>query len=195
MEVTPLTGAELQGALPALADLRIRVFRQWPYLYDGSLAYEEKYLAKFAAAPDALVVVAKNEAGDIIGASTASPLLGHADAFARPFADHGYDPARVFYFGESVLLPDYRGHGIGHRFFDARETHASASGAFDIAAFCAVIRNEDDPRKPAGYTALDPFWIKRGFHKKDGMTTTLGWKEPGTDGETGHTMQFWIKTL
>jgi hypothetical protein len=36
----------------------------------------------------------------------------------------GMDVGRVFYFGESMLLPRCRGRGIGHAFFGHREAHA-----------------------------------------------------------------------
>lgn len=197
MDVLPLTGKELQSALPALAELRIRVFRSWPYLYDGSLEYEEQYLKKFAAAEDALIVIARDpgQNGKIVGASTASPLLGHADAFAEPFKALGYNPARIFYFGESVLLPEYRGRGIGHAFFEHREQHARQSAKFDIATFCAVQREEADLRKPDDYQPLDSFWSKRGFTKENSLTTALNWNEVDGVGDTEHLMQFWIKTL
>jgi GNAT superfamily N-acetyltransferase len=194
VDIQPLTGDVLRTVLPALAELRIRVFAEWPYLYNGTLEYEQKYLEKFSQADHALVVVARD--GDrVIGASTASPLLGHADEFAIPFKENGYDPQRVFYFGESVLLPEYRGRGIGHAFFEHREQHARHLGRFDIATFCAVVRATDDPRKPVSYNPLDPFWHKRGFHKMDGMITSYSWKEIDTDQEIEHPMQFWVKRL
>ena len=46
--------------LPDLARLRITVFRDWPYLYDGTLDYEQEYLAKFAAAKGAVCVIARD---------------------------------------------------------------------------------------------------------------------------------------
>jgi len=194
MRVEPLTGEALQQALPALAALRIQVFRDWPYLYDGTLEYESGYLKKFAATGDAIIVAAMD--GDaIVGAATASPLLGHADAFAAPFAAQGFAPERVFYFGESVLLPNYRGRGIGHAFFDARESHAKAMGGFEVAAFCAVVRDADDPRKPSDYLPLDGFWRKRGFEKAQALTTHFPWKEVGSEADESHAMQFWIKHL
>ena len=58
LDVRSVTGADLAAVLPDLARLRIIVFRDWPYLYDGSLAYEQEYLAKFAAAKGAVCVVA-----------------------------------------------------------------------------------------------------------------------------------------
>ena len=56
VRVAPLTGKSMAGALDALARLRIAVFRDWPYLYDGTLEYEQKYLAKLAAARGAVIV-------------------------------------------------------------------------------------------------------------------------------------------
>ena len=40
--VTTCTGADLKRTLDDLARLRIEVFRDWPYLYDGDLDYERK---------------------------------------------------------------------------------------------------------------------------------------------------------
>ncbi|MEQ9825882.1 MAG: GNAT family N-acetyltransferase [Puniceicoccaceae bacterium] len=194
IRVESLVGPERSQALPALAELRIRVFREWPYLYEGSLEYEQRYLEKFSAAEDSLIVVARDGAV-IVGASTASPLVGHADAFAAPFEQRGMDRDRIFYFGESVLLPAYRGSGIGHAFFDHREQHARSLGTFDWLTFCAVVRPEEDERMPDDYRTLDGFWRKRGFEKMEGLTTDFSWKEPGSSHEVSHVMQFWGKRL
>ncbi len=70
--VAPVTGSALQDLLPALADLRIEVFRDYPYLYDGSHDYEQRYIADFAAAADTVVVVAR-DGNEIVGMATASP--------------------------------------------------------------------------------------------------------------------------
>lgn len=194
IQVESLVGSARTQALPALAELRIRVFREWPYLYDGSLSYEQGYLEKFSASDDALIVVARDRA-EIVGVSTASPLVGHADAFAAPFEHFGFDPLRVFYFGESVLLSQYRGSGIGKLFFEHREQHARALGAYDCIAFCAVIRSPDDVRCPSDYRPLDGFWRNFGFEKMEGLTTEFPWKEPDTAEQVSHVMQFWGKKL
>lgn len=192
--VKALSGEPLRAALPALADLRIVVFRDWPYLYDGSLAYEETYLAKFAAAPGAVIIAALD--GDrIVGAATAAPMTGHLEDFARPLATTGLDVSRIFYFGESVLLPAYRGQGIGHAFFDRREAHARALGSYTHATFCSVVRPADHPLRPAGYRPLDAFWRARGYRPLDGVTVTFPWKDIDQPGETGKPMQYWIKEL
>jgi len=191
LTVTSLTGKEIEPELSALAELRVAVFRDWPYLYEGTRAYEEDYLARYAAAPGAVVVAARD--GDrLVGAATGQPLAEEVDDFRAPFASAGLDPARVFYFAESVLDPAYRGRGIGHAFFDRREAHARALG-FDAAAFCAVIRGDDDPRKPAAYRPLDPFWRKRGYHPVDGLTVGFDWPDIGETVSSRKALQVWIR--
>ena len=60
LDVKSLVGEEIKAVLPDLARLRIIVFRDWPYLYDGTLEYEQEYLAKLAAAKGAVCVVARD---------------------------------------------------------------------------------------------------------------------------------------
>jgi GNAT superfamily N-acetyltransferase len=191
--VETLPTARIHAAIDALAALRIAVFREWPYLYDGDLDYERGYLAEFAAAPDAVLVIAR-EGDTIVGAATASPLAAQKEEFLSPFMAHGWDVGRTFYFGESVLLPGYRGQGIGHAFFDQREAGARAAGA-DIATFCAVQRPADHPLRPADYRALDAFWISRGYGRVQGLTTSFDWLDIGDAQETPHPMQFWARDL
>ena len=99
------------------------MFRAWPYLYKGTLAYERQYLPRYAEAKTGTLIVAEDD-GKIVGASTALGLDEEDDFVQEPFLDAGMDLTRIFYFGESVLLPDYRGQGIGVRFFEEREAAA-----------------------------------------------------------------------
>lgn len=193
MAVRTLAGADLQAVLGDLARLRIAVFAAFPYLYHGSEEYEHAYLAEFTAARDA-VLVAAFDGERIIGAATASPLATQ-DAYIRaPFVRAGIDPDGVFYFGESVLLPDYRGQGIGHAFFDQREAAARRWGA-SHASFCAVVRSADHPARPTGYVPLDAFWAKRGYAPIPGLTGEFSWAEHGETEESPKPMQYWMRAL
>jgi len=191
--VTTLRGPGLLPLLDDVARLRIGVFNAWPYLYEGSLDYERDYLAAYAATADAVCVVA-HAGGEVVGASTGLPLLDDGPVFRQPFEAAGIDPAQVFYFGESVLLPAWRGRGIGHAFFDAREAHARALDRFAMTAFCAVDREADDPRRPPGHRDNDAFWHKRGYARRPGMTLHLRWRETGR-GEVLHPLTFWTRML
>ncbi len=188
-----LTGEDLVAALPDVARLRIEVFRAWPYLYDGSLDYEERYLQSYRESDRAVVVGAFD--GDLlVGAATGTPMEDHADDFAKAFAGTGYDLTDIFYCAESVLLPEYRGQGIGHAFFDAREAHARALGR-RYAAFCGVIRPDDHPARPVDYRPLDAFWRKRGYDKLDGVLANFPWTDLGDRAQSPHELQFWIREL
>lgn len=193
LTVSTLVGEEILAAIDDLTRLRMTVFAEWPYLYDGDLAYEAQYLREFVAAPDA-VLVAACDGSRIVGAATASPMAGQEVAFRAPFERHGLDVARLFYFGESVLLADYRGRGLGHAFFDHREAQARRCGA-SAACFAAVIRPSDHPDRPAGYRPLDPFWRKRGYAPVEGLIAEIAWKDHREAVESAKSLQAWMRRL
>ncbi len=190
--VRPLERDEMLGRLADVAALRIAVFRAYPYLYDGDLAYERDYLASYVASPGS-VIVGAFDADRLVGASTGIPLDHEPDWAQAPFRAAGIAATDVFYLGESVLHPEYRGAGVGVRFFEERERHASSLGR-RLAAFCGVERPSDHPARPFGYEPLDAFWGRRGYERTD-LTTRLSWREVGDDAETEKSMRFWWKRL
>ncbi len=187
-----LTGSEILPYIDALAGLRITVFREFPYLYDGSFAYEQKYLKRYTISDKTVVVLALD--GDkVVGASTGMPMSDEDPMVRRPFESAGLDTNNYFYFGESVLLQAYRGQGIGVRFFEEREAHALRHG-FILTTFCAVDRPADHPRKPAGYIPLHAFWRKRGYIEHPELKATFKWQDLDENTESGKQLTFWIKT-
>ncbi len=191
--VERLTGAALEAALPDVARLRIAVFRAYPYLYDGDAEYEERYLQVYRDS-DAAILVGAYDGDTLVGAATGTPMEDHAADFGAALAGCGVPLERIFYCAESVLLPAYRGRGIGHRFFDLREDHARALGRTH-AAFCGVVRPEDHTARPAEYRPLDAFWRKRGYAPVEGAIAHFRWKELGEAEESDHALQFWMRAL
>jgi len=194
IDVKTFSGAQIAPHLDAVAALRIAVFRDWPYLYAGDRDYEKHYLATYAKSPESLFVLAF-DGEHVIGASTGIPLTDETAAFQKPFVDRGVALSDVFYFGESVLLREYRGHGLGHRFFDEREGYARRLGRFALTAFCAVERGVSDPRRPAGHRDNDAFWIKRGYARQDDMFCELDWQEIDAVQPSLHRLRFWLRPL
>lgn len=191
--VRALTGDELEAHLDDVAGLRIAVFRDWPYLYDGSLDYEREYLQTYRDSAGALLVGAFH--GErLVGASTSTPMEDHASEFAAPFKDQGVALETILYGAESVLLPEYRGIGLGHRFVDLREDHARALGRTHVA-FCSVIRPGDHPSRPASYRTNDAFWRGRGYAPLPGVLAAFAWKDLGDAGESVKQLQFWMRAL
>ncbi|MFA7097079.1 MAG: GNAT family N-acetyltransferase [Gammaproteobacteria bacterium] len=194
LRIARLTGDALETHIPDLARLRIRVFRDFPYLYDGTPEYEERYLRTYIDSPESVIVLVFH--GDqVVGASTAVPAEHETAAIQEPLKKHGYDPRRVLYLGESILLPEYRGRGLGVRFFQEREDHARSLERIDWTCFCAVERPADHPRRPTEYVPLDQFWTRRGYTKHPELRTTLSWKELDEPEESPKPMTFWLKRL
>jgi GNAT superfamily N-acetyltransferase len=177
-----------------LARLRIAVFREYPYLYDGHREFEEQYLRRYLETPGAVFVLAF-DGERVVGVSTGCPLTAESEETRVVFASHGYAVEEVFYLGESVLLPEFRGQGLGHRFFDEREEHARTLGGCAWTAFCAVERDPGDPRRPADYRALDAFWQKRGYVKRPELRSSFTWREIGEAEESPKPMVFWLRRV
>ncbi len=194
IRVERFSGKGFERHVDALAQLRIEVFRDFPYLYDGSLEYEQKYIRTYLGVQESVIVLAFD--GDrVIGASTGLPMENETDEVKKPFLAHGYNPAKIFYFGESVLKKGYRGQGLGVRFFEEREAHARGLGRFEWTTFCGVQRPADHPARPADYVPLDAFWKKRGYSPHPELTTTFSWKDIGDAEESEKPMLFWMKRL
>ncbi|ARE39271.1 Histone acetyltransferase HPA2 and related acetyltransferase [Rhodovulum sp. P5] len=193
LQFRALTGPDLTAALDDLAALRIRVFRDWPYLYDGDHAYERRYMESYRD-NDRAILVAAFDGDRLVGAATGTPMADHADDFAAAFEGQDHALGDIFYCAESVLLPEFRGQGAGHTFFDLREAHARKLG-HRYSAFCGVVRPDDHPLRPAGYRPLDPFWRKRGYEPLPGAVAWFTWKDVDQPNTTRHPLQFWIKDL
>lgn len=194
---TPFTYEECHGEAlrPHLRDLgrlRIAVFREYPYLYDGDPVYEEAYLKTYARSARSLVVLLRS-GNEIVGATTCLPMADESPEFQSPFVAGGYDPDEIFYLGESVILPAFRGRGAGQEFFRRREAHARRVGTFRYTTFCAVDRPVDHPRRPPGYEGLDEFWFRMGYRKHSALKCELEWKEIDEEVPSKKRLSYWLK--
>ena len=161
-----------------------------PFLSGNEIKTRHKTVRTKAKGSD----LVDTETGEIVGCATGSALTGHHVEFAEPLVDAGIDLSTTFYFGESVLLPTHRGHGIGHAFFDVREAHALAHG-YKRACFCAVDRPADHPLRPESYSALDPFWTARGYSRLAGAVSHFDWPETPDGPKIVHRMDYWTRSF
>ena len=193
-DIQRVSGKDLLRYIDDVARLRISVFREYPYLYDGDMEYERRYLQTYADCSQAVVVVALNGA-EVVGASTGIPMRYEETSFRSPLQEAGYDPDRFFYCAESVLAPAWRGRGLGVRFFQEREAYATELGGFDYACFCSVVRPADHPLRPGHYQPLDRFWGKRGYHRLPSVLAHYAWKDVDSQEQTTKTLEFWVKSF
>lgn len=188
-------GPSISAWIKPLAELRIKIFHDWPYLYEGSDEYEQKYLARYSKASHSFIVMAFDQ-DHLIGASSCISLIEESDSeIVRAFIEKGYDPKKTVYFGESILFPQYRGLGIGSNFMKFREDFAKNICRAETVGFCSVVRDANHPLKPKDYTPLDSFWTAKGFTQQPGMFCKISWQDRNEKHETEKSLQFWIKTL
>ena len=183
-------GSNIAKLIPKLGQLRICVFYDFPYLYEGLQEYEENYLQVYAKNPLS-IAFGVFDGEQLVGATTGMPLSAQSAEIQQPFRERGLNINEIFYFGESILLDTYRGRGIGHLFFDVREKHALENG-FTTTAFCSVIRPEDHPLRPASYHPNDVFWSKRGYKPQD-YSCRMTWLDRNETQETEKELIFWTK--
>jgi GNAT superfamily N-acetyltransferase len=193
LRIHEISGPELEPWFDALGELRIRVFRGFPYLYDGTLDYEREYLGLYQRCARSRIVLVTAADGRLVGATTCMPLADEAAEFQKPFLDAGLGVDDCLYFGESIVLPEWRGGGLGKEFFARREAYARRLG-MTRTAFCAVDRSESHPLRPQGYRPLDGFWSSQGYAKQPSLQAVFPWKEIGEETESPKTLTFWTKS-
>jgi GNAT superfamily N-acetyltransferase len=193
--VRSVVGEAIASCLGDLAQLRATMLRDWPYLYDGDVASQAQHLQVYLESWRSIAILVSD--GDrLVGASIGLPL-GDADkSLRRAFIAAGRELDRTFHFGGSMLLPAYRGRGLGHRFFDERESHARALGGFELTTFRTVERAADDPRRPPFGRSVEPFLLKRGYRRCEDLAVATACNEAHSGGgQTPQKFATWSRPL
>lgn len=198
MELKLHRGAEAGPFIERLAEFRITYFREYPYLYQGTPAYEAQYLKGYYENPRALLVTVHQQ-GALTGISTGIPL-GESDGItqgaAALLARAGLRPEAAYYFGEIILAPEARGSGLCRRIFRLQEQAAAALG-YKATCLLSVLRPADHPLKPPGYRETDTLWRHLGYSPLEG-TVSFSWpviQPQGPPVEQENPMALWAKAL
>jgi GNAT superfamily N-acetyltransferase len=188
-----LTGSAITDLLGDLATLRLDIFREYPYLYQGRREDELDYLKTYGEAPHACVVPAYDGKA-VVGAATGMPLI-HEDARMREaFAGTSFPLNELYYVGELLFYPDYRNRGLGRMLLAQLENYVRSLGSYRSLTCATVERPDDHPLRPSDHIPITRFLSRTGFVRLPGVSTHFIWRE--TDGvKRDHPMQFWIREL
>lgn len=204
LSISTVRGAKTAPYHPDLARLRMDIFKDFPYLYEGNDSYEASYNALYGQSSNSLFVVIK-AFNEVIGISTALPVSAMDTSIALTLKDAGYPAASGFYLGESVLSPHFRGRGLYKKMFALREEEAGLQG-HSFTTFLSVVREMEHPLRPPNYVPHDTTWQSYGYTPIEAHITfaypsvslpdpqhVSGWSEQGAIRD--HTLQFWVKEL
>ncbi len=188
-----LTGAAIADGRDDVATLRLEIFREYPYLYQGRREDELEYLGTYAAAPDACVILAYD--GDaVIGAVAGMPLIHENLQMIDAFAGTTFPLDEVYYVGELLFRPAYRNCGLGRKLLDRLESHICSLDRYRTLTCATVERPDDHPLRPRDYIAITKFLARTDFAQLTGVKTSFTWRE--IDGvKRDHLMQFWFKLI
>ena len=184
-----LSGSEIENYMDQLGKFRMDVFREYPYLYEGSIQYERTYLSRYSRNAESLLLILQDALG-IVGACTGIPLKGEDREFQNAFAGENND--EIYYIGEVMLRADSRGKKLGSSLM------ATALGLIDSRRFqkvclCTVDRGLDHPQRPLSYLPPDYLWKKHGFEKSNNLMAYFDWKDVGEEVETRKPMNIWLR--
>lgn len=184
-------GARIGGYIERLGRFRIEVFREYPYLYDGEMEYERKYLGRYAARPNSFLIFCE-DANGFVAACTGICMDGAGEEFCEIFSQE--DTSEICYIGEVMIKEGYRGQGLGSKLL-SKAMKLIKEGGYKKAVLCAVDRDEKRHLRPKDYVAPDNLWLKFGFKKLSDKKIYYDWRDIGETCETQKRMSVWSVDL
>jgi hypothetical protein len=188
-----LRGNEITPYLSSIAKLLIDTFKEYPYLHQDDLFNLINFLKMYSECPNSIVLLVIDD-NSIVGMSSGIPTSSDSEKFQKPFLDNGIDIKEVYYLGDSVLLPKYRGNKIYRDFFAKREM-AAVEFSCSICAFISVERPPNDPRRPNNYVSLEEIWERYGYKKHSHLYIEQEWIDVGDKEPSKKKFVYWLKYL
>ena len=140
-------GQVSEVVLEEVANLRINVFSEYPYLYQGTMESEKLYLKHYLSQSNIILVLIKLD-NQTIGAVLGSPLEGMGEKYVTPFLNKGLCVNTIYYLGDIILKKEYRGKGLGGQLYAQFEAVLNDLGGYKNLTICEIATSEDDPLRP-----------------------------------------------
>lgn len=186
-------GKKIAPHVQDVIEISHRIYRGYPYLYNGDDPDYEAYLHTYPQSENAIVCIVF-EGKTAVGLAAGRPMIEAREFYKQPLIDHGYDLSQLFYMGEYGLQPEYRGQGIEELMVKSLEDFAAMIG-FSHLCHWEMDGASDDPKQLLGYIPGNSFWKKLNHAKHNELNFTLIWTDIGAAVETPHVAEYWMKEL
>lgn len=206
--ISPVTGKPLETVMARaqetmserfqdIAHMRLTLFKEFPYLYEGDEEGEREYLESYFNADTACLILLYDQ-GEIVGFSSGVGLHEEMPDIQKPFARHGLNTQDYYYVGEVMLKAPYQKKGLTKIFQEHHNWHiqnlkARGEGNFSKLTLMTVVRPDDHPLYPEGYEPIDGILNHFGFQKSDTLFVHLPWSQVDQEEVVDHTLNIWIK--
>lgn len=198
LSIEILIGKDSNDYIEKISQLRIEAFKEYPYLYQGELAYEKQYVRGYTTDSKAMIAIAKLD-GTIAGISSGIPLISESEIVSdakKIFSAQKINISDYYYYGEIIILPEFRSQGNASKLYSAQDELIKSWG-FKYACILTVVREEDHPLKPKDYKSPDKMWEHFGFFRNN-LTTKHHWPTIQSDMsvvDIDNILEFWTKKL
>lgn len=188
-----LHGNEAVLKWEAFANIRIDMFKEYPYLYEGALDSEKEYLETYFQSPNTrLLAIFDKE--DLVGFSNCIPLNEEMDSIQKAFKAQKIDVEDYLYIGEVMLKEPFRGQGLMRKFMEFHEERAKELGK-KFLTFMTIKRPKDHPMRPHDYRDLEPIWEHFGFQYEPTINIEIPWTQIDTGKEEANNLGVWVKEI
>lgn len=176
-QIVVLEGAQINPYLKDIVELMLAVYREPPYLYEGTMEEYLPLVQTYADSKQGIAALLFDEK-KLIGVAAGAPLKDVNPKWHDPFKND--DMEKIFYIGDEVLLSDYRGKRLGSQLFDTLVN--SIPSSLETIAFSRI--EEKSP--------LNDALKARGFIERPEKTVIIPWREIGSnEEEVPHKLIFW----
>ncbi len=193
IRMAALAGHEAKKYFEEIARIRITLFREYPYLYEGSQEYEREYLETYFRSANAVVLLVFDN-DKVVGFSNSIPLAEESAELKAPFERQGLNLNDYLYIGEVMLYPEYRGQGFMRKFLEFHEDKARKEG-YKYTVLMTVERPDDHSLRPSDYKSLDSMWRHFGYERLSAMRIHLAWTQVDTKREMENRLAIWQKQI
>ena len=194
MKIIFLHGKEILPYIDRIIQLRIQLFKGWPYLYEGSLEYEESYFEGYVSS-DLSTAVLVLDHDQVVGCAIGLPVAESLKEIGQIFKDQGQPSGKSYYLSDLLLQEEYRGKKIGQNMVQTLEKAVMGLQDFSAIYLCEIVRDPKDSRKPPHLHSLDKFWDKQGYEIVPDWLIQLKWLEVGAKKPISHDLRFRKKTM
>jgi len=192
IRVETFQGEEIAPYTNEIVQLCNKIYREYPYLYNGEDAGYESYLESYSQSKEAIICLAFADE-KAVGIAAGIPMSQRRNRYDQTLLEHGYDPDALFYLGEFGLKPEYQGRGIEEVMYQSIEDFARKNRNLTTICFWEIANSLDLSQRHSGYLPKEDFWKKLGFIRHPELNFVIFWTNINESQDSPHSAVYWLK--
>lgn len=194
IRVETFQGHQITPYIHKIVQLCDKMYREYPYFYNGDNEGYQSYLESYAQSKDAIISLAF-EGEKAVGIAAGIPMSKTRNLYQQTLLEHGYNLHTLFYLGEFGLKAEYQGQGIEETLYRNIENYVNKDGHFSAICFWEIDDSLNSRQKQLGYLLKDDFWKRLGFVRRPELNFLIFWTNINETQESAHSAVYWMKNM